>query len=181
MSRIWKLPINIPSWVTVNFNDWVLIVKWPKWSLDMKIRSEILVNIDNNIISLKRINDEKFSKSLHWLLRTLIFNMICWVNQWFEKKLQIVWVWYSVKIQWNNLLFNLGYSHPIEMLIWEWITAKIDQKEKNVLIISWIDKQKVWEFSAQIRRFRKPEPYKWKWIKYFWEYIKKKAWKATKK
>lgn len=181
MSRIWKLPVAIPTWVTVNLENDNIIVTWPKWNLNYTFRPEMEVKFENDNIIVERRNDEKLSMSLHGLTRTLIANMVIWVTTWFEKKLQILWVWYSYKIQWSEIVLALGFSHPVTVKIWEWINVQINEKKKDILLISWIDKQKVWEFAAQVRKLKKPEPYKWKWIRYLWEYVRKKAWKAAAK
>ncbi len=181
MSRIWKLPVTIPTWVTVSIENAIVTATWPKWNLSYTSRPEIDIKIENDSVIVERKNDEKFTMWLHGLTRTLVANMITWVTKWFEKKLQILWVWYSYRIQWSNIVLSLWYSHPVNVKIWEWIDVKIDDKAKDILTVSWIDKQKVWEFAAQIRKLKKPEPYKWKWIRYLWEYVRKKAWKAAAK
>ena len=181
MSRIWKTPVLIPSWVTVKIDNRLITVTWPKWELQYEHRPEITVTVDGDSIVLTRENEEKISKSLHGLTRTLVSNMVEWVTKWFEKKLQILWVWYSMKVEWSNINLSLGFSHPVKVEIWKWIAAEMGKEEKDVMTISWIDKQQVWEFAAQIRKLKVPEPYKWKWIRYLWEYVKRKAWKAAKK
>lgn len=181
MSRIWKLPVKVPQWVNVNISSSTISITWPKWELKFQARPEISMSLEWDNVLVTRINDEKLSKSLHWLTRTMIWNMMTWVTKWFEKKLQILWVWYTYKVEWQKVILTLWFSHPVHVEIWKGIEVKIDQKEKDIMLINWIDKQKVWEFAAQIRKLKRPEPYKWKWIRYVWEYVRKKAWKSAKK
>ena len=180
MSRIWKQPVIIPDWVTVEI-VWNLIkVTWSKWTLEYEHRPEVKVEMQDKVITISIDSDDKFVSGLFWLTRTLISNMVIWVSKWFTKTLQILWVWFSAKVQWTNLVLALWFSHPVTIAIPNWITVEMDKKEKNMLHISWADKQEVWEFSAHIRKQKKPEPYKWKWIRYKDEYVKKKAWKSVK-
>lgn len=181
MSRIWKAPVKIPSQVTVTVDNCLVKVTWPKWSLSLTHNPEVKVSVDGSNILVTRSSDDKLSRSLHWLTRSLISNMTKWVSEWFEKRLQILWVWYSYNVQWKKVNLNLWLSHPVYVDIPEWIKAEIDAKEKGVMIISWIDKQKVWEFAANIRKLKLPEPYKWKGIRYIWEYVPRKAGKTTGK
>ena len=181
MSRIGKTPVTIPSWVNVSVDGLKVTVNWPKWTLSFEHRPEINVKIEWDLILVSKKTDDKFTAWLYWLTRTLIQNMVDWVTKWFEKRLQIIWVWFSAKVQWSKLNLTLWFSHPVEVDIEEWITVAMDQKEKNLIIVSGIDKQKVWQFSANIRRLKKPEPYKWKWIRYVDEYVLRKAWKSAAK
>lgn len=181
MSRIWKTPVKVPNNVTVNLNDSIIKVTWPKWSLSFKYEPNVDIVVDEWNMLVKRIDDEKLSKSLHGLTRSIVSNMVKWVSEWFEKRLQILWVWYSYSVQWKKVVLSLWFSHPVHLEIPEWIKAEIDPKEKNIMIISWIDKQRVWEFAANIRKLKLPEPYKWKWIRYLWEYVFRKAGKTTGK
>lgn len=181
MSRIWKAPVQIPNQVSIEIENSCIKVTWPKGSLAWEYRPNVNVVVEEWNILVTRINDEKDSRSLHWLSRSLIANMVQWVSGWFEKKLQIIWVWLSYLVQWKKIVLNLWFSHQVFIDIPDWLNAEIDKKEKNLMIISWIDKQAVWEFAANIRKLKPPEPYKWKWIKYIWEYVHRKAGKTTGK
>lgn len=182
MSRIGKKPVVIPSGVTVTQEaDGTLITKGPKGELRLKPNPLIKVEIkDSEVIVLADIND-KTQHALFGLTRTLIANMVEGVTKAYTKTLEINGVGYRVAIQGSKLVLNLGYSHPIEYMIPAGITFKIDDEKKNVLYVSGIDKQLVGQVSAEIREFRKPEPYKGKGIKYMDEHIRRKAGKAASK
>jgi large subunit ribosomal protein L6 len=108
-------------------------------------------------------------------------NMVIWVTNGYKKSLEISWVGYKFEVQWDKLVLSIGFSHKVEMKVPTWLKIQLDEKEKNVLHISWIDKQQVWEFAAKIRAKKKPEPYKWKWIRYTTEHIRRKAGKTGSK
>ena len=183
MSRIGRKPVVIPEGVQIDIdeNERKITVKWPKGQLDYIYPEGVIVNIEDNIIKVS-IKDDIY-KNLWWLVRTLINNMIEGVTKWFEKKLLVVWTGYNAKVQGKKLILNLGYSHPIEHEIPSDLEIKTekDPKWNDIIIISWIDKQKVGQEAAVIRSYRKPEPYKGKWIRYIDEVIKLKPWKAAKK
>ncbi len=181
MSRIWKLPINILPGVKVELKWNLISVNGPKWDLKYATPNWVIVDINNDKI-LVSIKSDEF-KNLWGLVRTLIFNMIEGVEKWYEKKLLVRWVWYNVRIQWSKLILNLWYSHPIEYEIPSNINISTEKNPKweDILIVSGIDKQKVWEVAAKIKKYRLPEPYKWKWIRYIDEEIKLKAGKTAKK
>ncbi len=183
MSRIWRKPIEIPEGVNVdiNQNEKSITVKWPKGQLVYIWPDGVNVELqDKNIVV--SIKDDTY-KNLWWLVRTLINNMVIGVTQGFEKKLLVVGTWYNAKLQWKKLILNLGYSHPVEHQIPEGINISLekDPKGNDIIIIQWIDKQKVWQEAAVIRSYRKPEPYKGKGVRYIDEVIKLKAGKAAKK
>lgn len=179
MSRIGKLPIAILEGVTVTKKDSTVTVKWPKWELTYSHLEWVVVNIQEWEVIVSILSDDH--KNLRWLTRTLIDNMIIWVTTWYNKKLQVLWVWYNVKVQWKTLVLNLWYSHPIDHQLPGGIKAELEQDPKwnTVVVISGIDKQLVWEQAAKIRSYRKPEPYKWKWVRYLWEFIQMKAGKTA--
>ena len=182
MSRIGKKPVVIPTGVTVTReNDGTLVVKGPKGELRYLPNPLIKVNIeDSQIVVIADIND-KVQHSLHGLTRTLIANMVTGVTQGYTKTMEINGVGYRVAVQGNKLVLNLGYSHPIDYPIPAGITFKVDDEKKNILYISGIDKQLVGQVAAEVREFRKPEPYKGKGIKYMDEHIRRKAGKAASK
>lgn len=178
MSRIGKLPINIPEGVTVNLKENELKVKGPKGELSQKIHSHVKVEISGQEIKVSvRHPEEKKDRSLWGLFRALINNMVLGVKEGFEKKLEINGVGYKAQVSGKKLILNLGYSHPIEYQIPEGIEVKV---EKNIININGPDRQKVGQVAAEIRGFRKPEPYKGKGIKYSDEIIRRKAGKAAK-
>jgi len=178
MSRIGKLPIKIEDDVKVNLNDHTLEVKGPKGTLEQKIHSHISLDIkDDEILVKVRNPKEKKDRALWGLFRVLINNMVQGVKEGFEKKLEINGVGYKAKVSGNKLTLNLGYSHPIEYSFPEDIEIKVD---KNIISVAGPDRQKVGQVAAEIRSFRKPEPYKGKGIKYADEVIRRKAGKAAK-
>ncbi len=183
MSRIGRKPVIIPEGVNVDVKteERYIKVKWPKGELEYRWPKWVIVSLEENKVVVN-VEDEDY-KNLWWLVRTLINNMVEGVTKWFEKRLVVVWVWYSAKVQGKKLVLNLWYSHPIEYEIPEGITitTEKDQKWNDIIVVSWIDKQLVWQTAAVIRSFRKPEPYKWKGIRYIDEVIKLKAWKQAKK
>ncbi len=182
MSRIGKNPITIPAGVTLDRRDNnVIHVKGPKGELSLAVHPKITVEIVDGILTCKRSSDSKTDKSLHGLTRTLIMNMIEGVTKGFEKKLEIQGVGYRAAIQGSKVNLTLGYSHPIEYELPKGITVAIDPDKKNIMIVSGTDKQMVGEVAAQIRSYRKPEPYKGKGIRYLGEHIVRKAGKAASK
>ncbi|MBD3330386.1 50S ribosomal protein L6 [Candidatus Peregrinibacteria bacterium] len=179
MSRIGKLPISIPSGVTVELNGHNISVKGSKGELKRELHPNMKVEIKENEILVSRSDDSKLNKSLHGLTRSLIANMVEGVSNGFTKKLEIVGVGYRANVGGKKLTLSLGYSHPIEYILPEGIEIKFDEENKNILIIEGYDKELVGEVAAQIRSYRKPEPYKGKGIKYIDERIIRKAGKAA--
>ena len=179
MSRVGKQPIEIVNGVTVENKNNFLTVKGPKGELQKEFNKDMIIEISDNQIIVKRPNDSKINRSLHGLTRSLIANMIEGVSKGFEKKLEIVGVGYRAKAAKNKITLSLGYSHPIEYTAPEEIEFKMDEDNKNIIIVSGIDKQIVGEAAAKVRSYRKPEPYKGKGIKYIDEYIARKAGKTA--
>lgn len=178
MSRIWKLPINVPSDVEVKINWNEISVKGKKWTLNFVFSEEVAVTVEENTILVVKNNES--SNALWGTTRAVINNMVTWVTDGFSKSLEINWVWLKFEVQGKKIILSIWYSHKVEMDVPDWIEVQMDEKLKNVMHISWVDKQLVWEFAAKIRAKKKPEPYKWKWIKYVWEHIRRKAWKSGK-
>lgn len=178
MSRIGRLPITILSGVEVSVNGQDVTVKGPKGQLSRTIAQPISVVVDGDKITLFRPNDERESRSLHGLSRTLVNNMVIGVTQGYAKNLEIVGTGYRVQAKGTALEFSLGYSHTITVEAPEGITFSVDGNTK--LTVSGIDNQLVGETAARIRRLRAPEPYKGKGIKYADEQIRRKAGKAGK-
>lgn len=179
MSRIWKEPVTILEGVTVDIKDRLVTVKGPKWELSYTYNEWVQAEVKDWSVVVT-IDSPEYN-NFRWLTRTLISNMIEWVTEGFSKRLLVLWVWYSAKVQWKKLVLNLWYSHPIDHDLPEGIKADIEQDPKwdTVVVISGIDKQLVGEQAAKIRSYRKPEPYKWKWVRYEGEYIQMKAGKTA--
>lgn len=179
MSRIGKQIIIIPSDVEVTLDGSRVRVKGPKGVLEANFDPSITIIKDDAGIHVKRDSDDPKVRSLHGLTRALIANMITGVSSGFEKRLEIIGVGYRAQISGKKLTLNLGFSHPIELIVPEELTAEIDKEQKNTLVISGIDKQLVGQFAANVRSFRKPEPYKGKGIRYVDEYVARKAGKSA--
>jgi len=182
MSRIGKLPIPVPSGVDVQIDGATastVTVKGPKGTLSHTVAEPITVEKNDGVVDVHRPDDERTSKALHGLTRTLINNMVVGVTEGYEKKLEIVGVGYRVLSKGpTQLEFQLGYSHPIIFDAPEGITFSVESPTK--LGVAGIDKQLVGEVAANIRKLRKPEPYKGKGVRYAGEHIRRKVGKAGK-
>ena len=180
MSRIGKLPVPVPSGVDVQLDGSVVTVKGPKGTLSHTVAEPITVaKSEDGTLEVQRPNDERRSKALHGLSRTLINNMVVGVTEGYEKRLEIVGVGYRVLSKGpTQLEFQLGYSHPIIFDAPEGITFAVESQTK--LGVVGIDKQLVGEVAANIRKLRKPEPYKGKGVRYSGEHIRRKIGKAGK-
>jgi len=179
MSRIGKKPIEIPNGVEVKFDHALLTIKGAKGQLTQLIHHDIGLKIDKNVINVEIDNQEDNRKKALWgLFRSLINNMVIGVTNGFEKKLEINGVGYKAAMGGKKLVLNVGYSHPVEFDIPEGIDCSV---EKNIITIVGIDKQLVGEVEENIRKVRKPEPYKGKGIKYTDEQIRRKVGKAAGK
>ncbi len=180
MSRIGKLPIPVPTGVDVSIEGQAVTVKGPKGQLDHVVAAPITVaKGDDGAVEVSRPDDERVSKSLHGLSRTLIANMVTGVTQGYEKRLEIVGVGYRVQAKGPSTLeLALGYSHSITFEAPEGITFAVDSPTR--LAVHGIDKQRVGEVAANIRKLRKPEPYKGKGIRYAGEQVRRKVGKAGK-
>jgi large subunit ribosomal protein L6 len=179
MSRIGKKPIAIPQGVDVKIEKDLVKVTGPKGELKLEIHPLVLIAIkDNEIILDVAKQDDKNEKSLWGLFNRLINNMVIGVTKGFAKKLEVVGVGFRVALQGQKLVLNLGFSHQVEYILPQGITGSV---EKNIITLTSSDKQLLGETAAQIRRLKKPEPYKGKGIRYFGEIIKKKVGKAVVK
>ncbi|THJ66409.1 50S ribosomal protein L6 [Arthrobacter echini] len=178
MSRIGRLPITVPAGVEIALDGNVVSVKGSKGELSHTVPSPIEVSLDEGIITVTRPNDERESRSLHGLTRTLISNMIVGVTEGYRKNLEIVGTGYRVQARGSDLEFALGYSHPVAVEAPEGITLTVDSPTK--LSVSGINKQRVGEVAATIRKLRRPDPYKGKGIRYAGEIIRRKVGKAGK-
>ena len=178
MSRIGRLPISVPAGVEVKVDGNLVTVKGSKGELSHQVASPITVALNDNEIAVSRPNDERVSRSLHGLTRTLIQNMIIGVTNGYEKKLEIVGTGYRVTAKGNDLEFALGYSHPISVSAPEGVSFAVEGANK--LTISGIDKQLVGQVAANIRGLRKPDPYKGKGVRYAGEHIRRKVGKQVR-
>jgi large subunit ribosomal protein L6 len=178
MSRIGRLPITVPAGVEVKVDGNVVSVKGTKGELTHAVASPIQVALDESTLTVSRPNDERESRSLHGLTRTLINNMIIGVTEGYKKDLEIVGTGYRVQAKGSDLEFALGYSHPVAIKAPEGITFAVEGPTK--LSVSGISKQQVGEVAANIRKLRKPDPYKGKGIRYAGEQIRRKVGKAGK-
>ena len=177
MSRIGKLPVQLPNGVTVSVKDGnVVEVKGPKGQLVQKIHKDMRVVVEDNAVLVERPSDDKHHRALHGLSRSLINNMVEGVTKGFEKTLEINGVGYRAQKQGKKLVLTVGYSHPVE--IPEEDGVEFDVPAPNKIIVKGIDKQKVGAMAAKIREVRKPEPYKVKGIKYEDERIIRKEGKT---
>ncbi len=179
MSRIGRLPVPVPSGVEVSINGREVTVKGPKGTLNHVVADPIEVSKgDDGTLEVKRPNDERESRSLHGLTRSLIANMVTGVTQGYEKKLEIVGTGYRVLAKGSNLEFALGFSHPVVVNAPDGITFTVEGPTR--LSVQGIDKQQVGEVAANIRKLRKPDPYKGKGVRYAGEQIRRKVGKAGK-
>ena len=177
MSRIGNKPVSLPSGVTVAVNDAQLVVKGPKGQLSQTVAQGITFDVQSDVVVVARANDSKAFRANHGLMRALLNNMVTGVSQGFERKLEINGVGYKASVQGSKAVFNLGYSHPIEVPFPEGVTISVD---KNTLVtVSGIDKEKVGQCAAEIRGFRPPDSYKGKGVRYQGEYVRLKAGKSA--
>ena len=179
MSRIGKMPIEIPTGVNVDIKDNVVTVKGPKGTLTKEFHRDMIIKKEGSEVLVSRPSDEKIHKSLHGLTRTLVNNMIEGVTKGFEKSLEINGVGYRAQKQGKKLVLTLGYSHPVEMDEPQGITVEVPAPNK--IVVKGCDKQEVGEFAAKIRTKREPEVYKGKGIKYETEVIRRKEGKTGAK
>jgi large subunit ribosomal protein L6 len=178
MSRIGRLPIQIPSGVDVKIDGQDVTVKGPKGELSLTVANPIEVKIEEGQVLVTRPDDERNSRSLHGLTRTLINNQIIGVTEGYTKGLEIVGTGYRVAQKGNSVEFALGFSHPVTVEPPAGISFAVEGNTK--LTVSGIDKQAVGEVAANIRKIRKPEPYKGKGVRYAGEVVRRKAGKAGK-
>jgi large subunit ribosomal protein L6 len=179
MSRIGRLPVPVPSGVEVDIDGRTVNVKGPKGSLSHTVAAPITVDRgDDGVLLVQRPDDERQSRALHGLSRTLIANMITGVTEGYSKTLEIVGVGYRVQARGSNLEFALGFSHPVPVAAPEGITFTVESPTR--LRVSGIDKQQVGEVAAKIRKIRKPDPYKGKGVRYQGEVVRRKVGKTGK-
>ena len=179
MSRIGKLPVSVPAGVEVSINGNEVTVKGPKGELTRSFYSALTIEqAEDNSIVVSRPDDERESRAQHGLTRTLINNMVVGVSEGYSKTLELVGVGYRAAVKGDKLEMNLGYSHPVIMDKPEGITFECPDQAK--IVVSGIDKQQVGQVAADIRKWRKPEPYMGKGIRYQGEHIRRKEGKTAK-
>ncbi|MEA3416762.1 MAG: 50S ribosomal protein L6 [Thermodesulfobacteriota bacterium] len=179
MSRVGKKPIPIPDDTKILFKNRVITVQGKNGILERRIHPAVNLKIENGTVSVSIDKDDRISRSLHGLTRSLIANMVSGVNEKFERRLEINGIGYRAAMQDNSIILNLGYSHPIHFDLPDGISASVEKN--NVIKLFSIDKEKLGLVSATIRRLRPPEPYKGKGIKYAEERIQRKAGKTGTK
>lgn len=177
MSRIGKLPIEIPSGVTITVDPELITVAGSKGTLTQSQLEGITVKIEDGVCTVTRINDEPKMRAKHGLMRSLINNMVQGVDKGFSKQLEVNGVGFRVALAGNGLKLNLGFSHDVNFPMPQGVTATVEQ---NVITVSGFDKQQVGQVAADIRKLKKPEPYKGKGIKYVGERILRKSGKSGK-
>lgn len=178
MSRIGRLPVRIPSGVDVTVNGREVVVQGPKGRLSQQIAEPIEIAKTGDVITVTRPNDDGKVRSLHGLSRTLIANMVTGVTDGYRKTLEIVGVGYRVQAKGSDLEFSLGFSHPVTVSPPEGVTLRVESPTR--LVVEGIDKQQVGEVAANIRKLRRPDPYKGKGVRYQDEQIRRKVGKAGK-
>jgi len=178
MSRIGRLPIDIPAGVTVTIDGQQVSVKGPKGELQLTVKAPIVAQLEDNQVLVTRPDDERESRSLHGLTRTLISNQIVGVTTGYSKSLEVVGTGYRVASKGSGIEFALGYSHPINVEPPAGISFVVEGNNK--LTVNGIDKQQVGEVAANLRKLRKPEPYKGKGVRYAGENVRRKAGKSGK-
>lgn len=180
MSRIGKKPIEIPNGVTVNFNNQEITVKGPKGTLSQTVVPEVGVEVDKKEIRIQTNGETRQHGAFQGMTRAILANMVTGVTEGFKKNMSLVGVGYKVSLEGKKLVFNVGYSHPIEFPLPDGISAEVGDKGINFSIVG-MDKQLVGQICATIRGFRPPEPYKGKGIRYADEIVRQKAGKAGAK
>ena len=178
MSRIGKLPIPVPANVDVTIDGQQISVKGPKGTLAHTVAEPITVEREDCVLTVKRPDDERRNRALHGLTRSLVNNLVVGVTDGYEKKLEIHGVGYRVQLKGSDLEFSLGYSHPVKVTPPEGITFTVEAPTR--FSVSGIDKQRVGEVAANIRKLRKPDPYKGKGVRYAGEKIRRKVGKTGK-
>ncbi len=177
MSRVGKKPIEISDKIKITYSDRILTVQGDKGTLTRTIHPDVNLNIEDNSLTVTIENMDKKTRSLWGMTRALVANMVTGVSQGFDRALEINGIGYRAELKGKNILFNLGYSHPIDFPLPEGISATI---EKNIIKLSGIDKDLLGYTASTIRSLRPPEPYKGKGVKYVEEYIQRKAGKTAK-
>lgn len=179
MSRVGRMPIDIPAGVNVNLDGHVITVKGPKGELTRTLHPDMKITVADNVITVERPSDEKEHRALHGLTRALVANMVAGVTTGFKKELEIVGVGYRAQMKGKKLALTLGFSHPLELDAPEGVT--VECPTATTIVVSGANNETVGEFAAKIRGYRLPEPYKGKGIRYAGEHVRRKAGKAGSK
>jgi large subunit ribosomal protein L6 len=179
VSRIGRMPVDVPQGVDVEIKGSFIRVKGSKGQLEHTFPADMDISLEDGQITVKRPSDERTHRALHGMTRALINNMVVGVSQGFEKTLEVNGVGYRAELNGNNLVLNVGYSHPVEVEPPEGITFEVDTRTRQIKVLGY-DKVEVGQVAANIRGIRPPEPYKGKGIKYLDERIRRKAGKAGK-
>ena len=178
MSRIGRLPVTVPTGVDVTISGRQVTVKGPKGQLSMELAEPIEIAQNDGVLTVTRPNDEGRVRALHGLSRTLVANIVTGVTEGYSKTLEIVGVGYRVQARGSGVEFSLGYSHPVPVTPPDGVTLRVETPTR--LVVEGIDKQQVGEVAANIRKLRKPDPYKGKGVRYAGEQIRRKVGKAGK-
>lgn len=184
MSRIGKLPVNLPAGVTVTVGkDNVITVKGPKGELSQEVNSDIKVSVEDGLLSVTRPSDDRIHRALHGLYRSLINNMVIGVSEGYRKELELVGVGYRASNAGQLLELSLGFTHNIHMMLPPEVKleTKSERNKNPLIVLESCDKQLIGQICAKIRSFRKPEPYKGKGIRFVGEVIRRKSGKAAGK
>jgi len=176
MSRIGKLPIKVPAGVTVDVANGVVTVKGPKGERKLNVRPEVKVSLDDGVLTVDKNAEGRFPHAMRGTTRALLANMVTGVTQGYTKKLEVSGVGYEVDLKGSTLVLKLGFNMPVKFEVPS--TVKVECPTLTTIIVSGIDNQQVGQVASEIRKLRKPEPYKGKGIKYDYEVIKRKAGKA---
>ena len=176
MSRVGRKPISIPKGVDLKVSGRTVVTKGPKGELSRDIREGLVVTMEDGLAHVGQTETGRMASALHGLTRALIQNMVLGVSEGFSKTLEIHGTGYRAQIQGQKLVLNLGHSHPIEYAIPQGILAVVDQ---NRIVLSGVDKELLGQVTAEIRRFRPPEPYKGKGVRYLNEHVRRKAGKSA--
>ena len=179
MSRVGRLPVEVPSGVEVKIEGSHVKIKGPKGEMEFGFTPNIEIAIEESVITIKRPSDSREMRSLHGTTRALIQNMITGVTDGYQKELQLVGVGYRANMQGKTLVLNVGFSHSVEIEPPQGINFEVGDRSQQIFITG-IDKQAVGQIAADIRKVRPPEPYKGKGIRYKGEYVRRKAGKAGK-
>ena len=179
MSRVGRMPIDIPAGVNVNLDGHVITVKGPKGELTRTLHPDMKITVADNVITVERPSDEKEHRALHGLTRALVANMVTGVTTGFKKELEIVGVGYRAQMKGKKLALTLDFSHPLELDAPEGVT--VECPTATTIVVSGANNETVGEFAAKIRGYRLPEPYKGKGIRYAGEHVRRKAGKAGSK
>ena len=178
MSRIGRMPVTVPKGVDVTINGRQVTVKGPKGELSMVLAEPIEIAQNDGVLTVTRPSDDGPVRALHGLSRTLVANMVTGVTEGYSKTLEIVGVGYRVQAKGSGVEFSLGYSHPVPVTPPDGVTLRVETPTR--LVVEGIDKQQVGEVAANIRKLRKPDPYKGKGVRYAGEQIRRKVGKAGK-